>query len=102
MAVCIKMGYQARNGCEECSQCDIHCRLDLLSKETPVNACVVGRLIQQVGFPKGVVNILPGKRDSGEALCGHAGVLLSGVRRSVPSAIGLMEPADSHVAPAAL
>src|SRR5260370_4742106 len=29
----------------------------------------VGRLIQEVGFPKGVGNILPGKGDRGEALC---------------------------------
>ncbi len=68
------------------------------SKETPVNACVVGRLIQQVGLPKGVVNILPGERDSGEVLCRHADVRLISVTGSVPTGIRIMEAAASHVA----
>lgn len=68
------------------------------SKETPVNACVVGRLIHQIGLPKGVVNILPGERDSGEALCRHADVRLISVTGSVPTGIRIMEAAASHVA----
>jgi len=68
------------------------------SEETPVNACEMGKLVQQVGFPKGVVNILPGGRDVGEALCRHPDVRLITVTGSVATGMRIMAAAASHVA----
>lgn len=68
------------------------------SEETPVNACVVGGLVQQVGIPSGVVNILPGGRDVGEALCRHPDVRLISFTGSVPTGMRIMAAAASHVA----
>ncbi len=58
----------------------------------------MGRLVQQVGFPKGVVNILPGGRDVGEALCRHPDVRLITVTGSVATGMRIMAAAASHVA----
>lgn len=42
---------------------------------TPMTAVLLGRLIQQAGFPEGVVNIVSGKGETaGAALAAHAGV----------------------------
>jgi phenylacetaldehyde dehydrogenase len=44
-------------------------------ERTPLSALLLGELIRQVGFPPGVVNILPGEgARAGAALAAHAGV----------------------------
>src|SRR3989442_4573867 len=68
------------------------------SEETPVNACEVGKLVQQVGLPDGVVNILPGGRDVGEALCRHPDVRLISLTGSVATGMRIMAAAASHMA----
>jgi aldehyde dehydrogenase (NAD+) len=45
------------------------------AEQTPVNAMELGRLIQEAGFPDGVVNIVPGYGETaGAALAGHKGI----------------------------
>src|SRR5438067_1828566 len=45
------------------------------AEQTPVTALELGKLIQEVGFPDGVVNIVPGFGETaGAALASHAGV----------------------------
>ncbi|HEY0377074.1 MAG TPA: aldehyde dehydrogenase family protein [Pyrinomonadaceae bacterium] len=45
------------------------------AEQTPVNAMELGRLIQEAGFPDGVVNILPGYGETaGAALAAHPGI----------------------------
>jgi acyl-CoA reductase-like NAD-dependent aldehyde dehydrogenase len=45
------------------------------AEQTPVNAMELGRLIQEAGFPDGVVNIVPGYGETaGAALAGHPGI----------------------------
>ncbi|HEX6482318.1 MAG TPA: aldehyde dehydrogenase [Ktedonobacteraceae bacterium] len=68
------------------------------SEETPVNACIVGKLIQEIGLPAGVVNIVPGGRDSGEMLCRHREVRLISFTGSIATGKKIMEAASSHVA----
>ncbi|MGW2651556.1 aldehyde dehydrogenase [Streptomyces sp. NPDC001393] len=44
------------------------------SPETPLDAYVVARLVEEAGFPPGVVNIVPADRDVSEYLISHADV----------------------------
>ena len=45
------------------------------AEQTPVNAMELGRLIQEAGFPDGVVNIVPGYGETaGAALASHKGI----------------------------
>jgi betaine-aldehyde dehydrogenase len=45
------------------------------AEQTPVTAMELGKLIQEVGFPDGVVNIVPGYGETaGAALASHAGI----------------------------
>jgi phenylacetaldehyde dehydrogenase len=44
------------------------------AEQTPLTALRLGRLICEVGFPDGVVNIVTGFGDAGAALAGHDGV----------------------------
>jgi acyl-CoA reductase-like NAD-dependent aldehyde dehydrogenase len=45
------------------------------AEQTPVNAMELGKLIQEAGFPDGVVNIVPGYGETaGAALAGHPGI----------------------------
>jgi acyl-CoA reductase-like NAD-dependent aldehyde dehydrogenase len=45
------------------------------AEQTPVNAMELGKLIQEAGFPDGVVNIVPGYGETaGAALAGHKGI----------------------------
>lgn len=45
------------------------------AEQTPVNAMELGKLIQEAGFPDGVVNILPGYGETaGAALAAHPGI----------------------------
>src|SRR5205823_6043293 len=44
------------------------------AEETPVSAYALARLIEEVGFPDGVVNVVPGDGRAGEALVKHPGV----------------------------
>jgi betaine-aldehyde dehydrogenase len=45
------------------------------AEQTPVNAMELGRLIQEAGFPDGVVNIVPGYGETaGAALAAHPGI----------------------------
>lgn len=39
--------------------------------ETPIDALFLAEIIDEIGLPKGVVNIVPGGRDLGEHLVGH-------------------------------
>lgn len=42
--------------------------------ETPVDALLLGELVQRAGFPPGVINIVPAGREVGEYLVCHPGV----------------------------
>jgi len=42
--------------------------------ETPLDALWVAEMIEQIGLPEGVVSVVPGGRDTGEALVRHPGV----------------------------
>jgi phenylacetaldehyde dehydrogenase len=44
------------------------------AEQTPLTALLLGRLICDVGFPDGVVNVVTGLPDAGAALASHAGV----------------------------
>ena len=45
------------------------------AEQTPVTALELGKLIQEAGFPEGVVNIVPGYGETaGAALASHAGI----------------------------
>jgi aldehyde dehydrogenase (NAD+) len=45
------------------------------AEQTPVTALELARLVEQAGFPPGVVNVVPGfGHDAGAALVAHAGV----------------------------
>ncbi|HEY1403548.1 MAG TPA: betaine-aldehyde dehydrogenase [Pyrinomonadaceae bacterium] len=45
------------------------------AEQTPVTALELGKLIQEAGFPDGVVNIVPGYGETaGAALAGHPGI----------------------------
>lgn len=44
------------------------------SEETPLSLLLLGRLILEAGFPKGVVNIVNGPGTTGAALASHMGV----------------------------
>ncbi len=45
------------------------------AEQTPVNAMELGKLIQEAGFPDGVVNIVPGYGETaGAALASHKGI----------------------------
>src|SRR3954463_2458405 len=45
------------------------------AEQTPVNAMELGKLIQEAGFPDGVVNIVPGYGETaGAALAAHSGI----------------------------
>ena len=45
------------------------------AEQTPVNAMELGKLIQEAGFPDGVVNIVPGYGETaGAALAAHKGI----------------------------
>lgn len=45
------------------------------AEQTPVTAMELGKLIQEAGFPEGVVNIVPGFGETaGAALAGHPGI----------------------------
>ena len=49
--------------------------------ETPLSLLYVGQLMKQAGFPDGVVNIVPGTGEAGEAVVTHKGVAKGGIHR---------------------
>ena len=44
------------------------------AEQTPLTALHMGQLIKEAGFPPGVVNIVPGYGDAGEAICANTTV----------------------------
>jgi acyl-CoA reductase-like NAD-dependent aldehyde dehydrogenase len=44
------------------------------AEQTPLTAIRLGQLVQEAGFPEGVVNVLTGDGDTGRALVEHPGV----------------------------
>ena len=44
------------------------------AEQTPLSALRLGQLIQEVGFPEGVVNVITGDGETGAALVDHPGV----------------------------
>jgi len=44
------------------------------AEQTPLSALLLGRLVCEVGFPDGVVNVLTGLPEAGAALAAHAGI----------------------------
>jgi phenylacetaldehyde dehydrogenase len=44
------------------------------AEDAPLNLLYLGKLIEEAGFPPGVVNIIPGLGDAGAALVRHPGV----------------------------
>lgn len=46
------------------------------AEQTPLTALYIAQLIKEAGFPPGVVNIVPGFGDAGEAIVSHPKVCL--------------------------
>jgi len=67
------------------------------SEETPINTLIAAQLIQDVGFPKGVVNVVPGGRETGRSLSAHPEVGLITFTGSVPTGIAIMREAAANV-----
>lgn len=44
------------------------------AEQTPFTALMLGNLINQAGFPPGVINILPGGSETGSSICQHKGI----------------------------
>ena len=44
------------------------------AEQTPFTALMLGNLINQAGFPPGVINIVPGWAETGASLSQHKGI----------------------------
>lgn len=71
---------------------------------TPLSALYVGKLIQEAGFPPGVVNIVTGfGAEAGAALSSHAGVSKISFTGSTPVGKGILRAsADGNLKKATL
>lgn len=67
------------------------------SEETPLNALLMAKLVDEVGFPRGVVSILSGAGDVGAALAGHSGVNMVSFTGSVATGKAIMHAAADNV-----
>lgn len=67
------------------------------SEETPLNALMMARIIDSVGFPEGVVNIVSGAGDIGAQLASHTGVDMVNFTGSVATGKAIMRAAADNV-----
>jgi aldehyde dehydrogenase (NAD+) len=65
------------------------------SEETPMTALKIAELVNEAGFPAGVVNILPGFGEVGSLLAKHSGV--DKVAFTGSTAVGYQIMRESHV-----
>lgn len=65
--------------------------------ETPLSLLYVGQLMKQAGFPNGVVNIVPGTGEAGEAIVTHKGVAKVAFTGSTKTGIHVMKKAADEV-----
>jgi aldehyde dehydrogenase (NAD+)/betaine-aldehyde dehydrogenase len=66
----------------------------LPSPRTPLNAIVLARLVEEVGIPEGVVNVVIGGAETGEALTSAPGVDIVTFTGSVPVGRKIMQSAS--------
>lgn len=66
------------------------------AEQTPLSALRIGELIVEAGFPEGVVNILPGFGDAGQALSTHADVDKVAFTGSTEVGLEIMRNAGSN------
>jgi lactaldehyde dehydrogenase/glycolaldehyde dehydrogenase len=68
------------------------------SEETPRNADLFAKLLDECGLPPGVFNIVHGRgREVGEALASHPGIDMISFTGSVPTGIEIMRQAATNV-----
>ncbi|MBU5253040.1 aldehyde dehydrogenase family protein [Lysinibacillus capsici] len=65
--------------------------------ETPLSLLYVGKLMKQAGLPDGVVNIVPGTGEAGEAIVTHEGVAKVAFTGSTKTGIHVMKKAADDV-----
>jgi aldehyde dehydrogenase (NAD+) len=70
--------------------------------QTPLSSLRLAELCAEAGVPDGVVNVVPGAGDTGEALVGHDGVDQVTFTGSVPTGQAIMRESASHVRPVTL
>jgi betaine-aldehyde dehydrogenase len=63
------------------------------SPDTPLSTLMLGELIQEAGFPNGVVNIITGGSDTGQALVEHPDVRMVSLTGSVNTGKKIMQAA---------
>ncbi len=64
---------------------------------TPLTTLMLGELIQQAGIPDGVVNIISGGNDAGQALVEHPDVRMVSLTGSVPTGKKIMKTASDSL-----
>jgi acyl-CoA reductase-like NAD-dependent aldehyde dehydrogenase len=72
------------------------------AEQAPLSPLALVRLCQEVGFPPGVVNALPGAADTGEALCREPRVSLIAFTGSIETGSLIQHYAADRVAPVML
>lgn len=68
------------------------------SEHTSLSALYLGQLIQEAGFPAGVVNIVSGDGAAGEALCSHPDIAKISFTGSTKTAQSVMRSASASLA----
>ena len=67
------------------------------SELAPLTAYMLAEVLQAVGLPRGVFNLVPGGRQAGEALAAHPGVDLVSLTGSVGAGRSVMEAAAKGI-----
>lgn len=68
------------------------------AEETPLSALYLAELCEEVGFPPGVVNVLPGHGETtGAMLCGHSGVDKIAFTGSVETGVTVAQTAAAQL-----
>lgn len=70
--------------------------------QTPLSTLALAALIDQIGFPKGAVNILPADAAAGQALVSHAGVDIVSFTGSTATGSAVMQSAATGIKRVAL
>jgi aldehyde dehydrogenase (NAD+) len=69
------------------------------AESTPFTAMVFSDLARRAGIPEGVINVVPGGPDAGEALVRHPGVQKISFTGGPPTARAIMAGAADHLTP---
>lgn len=69
------------------------------AESTPFTAAVWAELARRAGIPKGVINVVPGGPEAGEALIKHPGVDKISFTGGPPTARSIMRGAAEHLTP---